>query len=184
MRKRNIIIVGILALIVIAWMAFRNKKQDILMPAPVPAKTIVSGDYTSATYEIEGMDITLKKGYSQVEDPETQTAIETKYFGNHVEGDFNGDGFADAVMLLTQNPGGSGTFYYAALALGRSDGNYSGANAIYLGDRIAPQTTEYKNGQIIVNYAERKLDDAMTAEPSVAVSRYFKVSGGKLVEIK
>ncbi len=183
MRKRNIIIIVILALIVVAWMAFRDKKTDVVTPATVHPNTVPTSDYTNATYEIEGMHITLKKGYSQMEDPETQTAVETKYFGNHVEGDFNGDGFADVVILLTQNPGGSGTFYYAALALGRADGSYSGANAVYLGDRIAPQTTEYRNGQIIVNYAERKQDDAMTAEPSVAVSRYFKVVNGKLAEI-
>ena len=51
-----------------------------------------------------------------------------------------------------------------------------------MGDRIAPQTTEFRNGEIIVNYADRKSSDPMSASPSVGVTRYFKVSGAELLE--
>jgi hypothetical protein len=93
--------------------------------------------------------------------------------------DFNGDGKQDTVFILTQNNGGSGTFYYVVVALSGPDG-YSGTNGVLLGDRVAPQTTEIKNGQIIVNYADRKAGEAMTVAPSVGVSKYLNLNGNKL----
>jgi hypothetical protein len=59
---------------------------------------------------------------------------------------------------------------------------YLGTNAVFLGDRIAPQTTEIRDEEIIVNYAERKLDEPMTTPPSIGVSKYFKIVEGRLVE--
>ena len=106
----------------------------------------------------------------------------TEYFGNEVMADFNGDGLKDTAFILTQNSGGSGTFYYAVVALS-SKGGCKGTNAILLGDRIAPQTTEFSNGKIIVNYADRKPTEPMSATPSVGVSKHLEVKGGSLVEV-
>jgi hypothetical protein len=74
---------------------------------------------------------------------------------------------------------GTGTFYYVVASLQTPSG-YTGTNAIFLGDRIAPQTTEIKNGEIIVNYADRKPTDPMSAQPTVGVSKYFKIQNGIL----
>lgn len=139
-------------------------------------------DPKNATYNIDGNNITLVNGVAQQEAaPGSASKIVTQYFGNEVTGDFNGDGIDDAAFILTENNGGSGTFYYIALALGSKNGT-QGENAILLGDRIAPQSTVFQDGEIIANYADRKPDDPMTAVPSVGVSRYFKVSNGELVE--
>lgn len=138
----------------------------------------------NAVYIIEGKEVTLVNGGSEMEIvPGSASKTITQYFGNNAEGDFNGDNIIDIAFLLTQDSGGSGTFFYVAAALGTEDG-YDGTNAIFLGDRIAPQTTEFRNGEIIVNYADRKSGEPMTASPSVGVSKYFKISGGKLVEVQ
>jgi hypothetical protein len=100
----------------------------------------------------------------------------TRYFGNRIDVDLNGDGQKDAAFIVTQTGAGSGTFYYLAHTLG--------GEAVFLGDRIAPQTTEWRNGQVVVNYADRRLDEPMTAKPSVGVTRYFKAEGNTLVEVK
>ncbi len=107
----------------------------------------------------------------------------TTNFGNNATGDLNGDGLPDIAMITTENPGGSGTFFYVVVELKTSTSTIK-TNSIFLGDRIAPQTTEIKNGVLIVNYADRKPSDPMTTQPSVGVSRYFKVVGGELVEVK
>jgi hypothetical protein len=133
-------------------------------------------DIKNATYQVEGVPVTLIDGDSKT--------AETRYFGNEVKGDFDGNGTTDAVFLLTQNPGGSGTFYYAALALGTAPGSYVGSNALFLGDRIAPQSSEYHDGMIVINYAERSASEPMTAIPSVGVTRTFKVVDRTLTEIK
>lgn len=139
-------------------------------------------DYKNISYMIEGKEITLVNGYSEIEiAPGSASKIITKYFGNEAEGDVNGDGVSDISFLVTQESGGSGTFYYLVSAI-KTDSGYKGTNAILLGDRISPQTTNYNNGEVVVNYADRKPGEPMTADPSVGVSRYFKVQGDFLVE--
>jgi len=140
-------------------------------------------DARNAAYVIEGEETALINGRAETQAVEDSASkVITQYFGNDVKADFNGDRINDMAFLLTQNSGGSGTFYYVAAIISQ-DNNYRGVNTILLGDRIAPQTTEFQNGEIIVNYADRKPGEPMTAIPSVGVSRYFKIDSGNLVEI-
>ena len=134
-----------------------------------------------ATYIVEGKSVTLSNGVSEVEAaPGSASKVTTRYFGNDATGDLNGDGQADTGFVLTQSSGGSGTFFYAAAALKTKDG-YTGTNAVLLGDRIAPQSTQISGGQLIVNYADRKPGEPFSTPPSVGVTKTFKVVDGKLV---
>ena len=139
-------------------------------------------DYKNATYTIDGNQVSLVNGVSEVPAaPDSAAMLTVKYFGNNAAGDLNGDGTDDLAFLITQNGGGSGTFYYVVAALQNANGGYTGTNAVLLGDRIAPQTTEIKDGTITVNYTDRRPGQPMTAQPSVGVSKYFKMQGGQLV---
>ena len=139
-------------------------------------------DYKNISYVIDGKSVDLKNGISEVEAVSgSASKIVTKYFGNVAAGDLNGDGINDTAFLLTQDGGGSGTFYYVVVALKTSDG-YIGTNAILLGDRIAPQTTEIRNGYLIVNYADRAENEPMTTRPSMGKSKYLVVENNSLVE--
>ena len=122
----------------------------------------------NATYKIDGQDVTLKDGVSVVEAaPGSASKITTTYFGNEVVKDLNGDGRPDVAFLITQNSGGSGTFFYVVAALNTPTG-YVGSDAYLLGDRISPQTTESGTGNIVVvNYMDRAPSDPMTTQPSV-----------------
>lgn len=139
-----------------------------------------ASSYKDATYIIEGQTVTLKNGYSESEAaPGSASKIVTRYFGNEVSKDLNGDGREDVVFLLTQETGGSGTFYYVVAALNTPDG-YVGSRGMYLGDRIAPQTTEISRNPnhvnvIVVNYADRASGEPMTARPSVGKSVWIKL---------
>jgi hypothetical protein len=129
---------------------------------------------------IEGQRITLADGLSETEtSPGSASRIVTRYFGNELTTDLNNDGREDVVFLLTQQRGGSGTFFYAIAAL-NTEAGYRGSDGYLLGDRIAPQTTvvsrnpRHKN-VIVVNYADRRPDEPMTAQPSVGKSVYLKL---------
>lgn len=149
-----------------------------------PAVYAPTADFKDATYEIEGQKTKLKNGFAQTEvSPDSISKITTEYFGNEAMGDLNADGISDIAFLITQDGGGSGTFFYAVVALGSKKG-YTGTNAVFIGDRIAPQTTEIRDGQIIVNYAERGVDEPMSVRPSFGVSKYLKVINTKLIEVK
>jgi len=123
-------------------------------------------DYKNAEYIIAGERVRLENGVA--ENKETKTT--TRYFGDEIEKDLNGDERKDVVFLVTQEADGSGTFYYVVAAINTEDG-YVGSEGVLLGDRIAPQTTESGNGKIvIVNYADRALGEPFTTQPSVGKS--------------
>lgn len=135
------------------------------------------------TFELDGETITLLDGMSEVEAaPGSASKVITRYFGNAAVGDVNGDGLDDVSFLITQDGGGSGTFFYVVAALQTEEG-LQGTNAVFLGDRIAPQTSAIENGAIIVNYANRKPDENFTVQPSVGVSKVLQVTDGSLVEV-
>jgi hypothetical protein len=123
-------------------------------------------DYRNAEYLIEGEKVKLgEEG--------------TQYFGNELRVDLNGDGHEDRVFLITEQRGGSGTFYYAVAALS-TRGGYIGSDGYLLGDRIAPQTTEISQNPrhqrvVVVNYADRAPGEPMTASPSHGKSIYLKL---------
>lgn len=125
---------------------------------------------------IQGEIFELKNG---VVEKETVLGSATKnivrVFGEPVLGDLDSDGDSDVAILLENNPGGSGTFYYAVLAINNGTDGYEATNTMYLGDRIAPQTVEVHDGRAVFNYAERKTGEPMTAQPSVGKSVWINL---------
>jgi hypothetical protein len=144
-------------------------------------RTAVPGtEYRNAEYVIEDQRIKLADGLAEAEaSPGSASRIVTRYFGNELRTDLNDDGREDVVFLLTQQRGGSGTFFYAVAAL-NTEAGYLGSDGYLLGDRIAPQTTvvsrspRHKN-VIVVNYDGRRPDEPMTAQPSVGKTVYLKL---------
>lgn len=128
-------------------------------------------DYKDAEYIIEGERVRLTDGMAETEAaPGSASKVVTQYFGNEVVTDLDDDGREDVVFLLTQETGGSGTFYYVVAALNTARG-YVGSEALLVGDRINPQTTEKGNGKIIiVTYADRAPEEPFSAVPSVGKS--------------
>jgi hypothetical protein len=96
-------------------------------------------------------------------------------------GDVNGDGLEDVVVPLIVDPGGSGTFTYLALVLNEK-GSARPLPAVLLGDRILLKSLAVQEGNIVVTLLTRKPDEPMSNEPTVEVTRKFKLQGGKLVE--
>lgn len=146
--------------------------------------TAFTFDPKNTTYTIEGQSVTLINGVSEVESaPGSASKTVTRYFGNEAYGDVDGDDDNDLVFLITQSSGGTGTFYYAAVAYRTSSG-YKLTNTFFVGDRIAPQSTEIKEDaqEIHINFAERKKGEPMTAEPSVGAVLLLKVTPEGVLE--
>lgn len=175
-------VVIVLVLIVGAFAFTRNTAHAPTSSQAVSSQTAFDGKNT--TFIIDGTPVTLVNGVSEAPAaPGSATKITTRYFGNEATGDLNGDGSLDTAFLITQDTGGSGTFYYAVVALKTSNG-YKTTNAFLVGDRIAPQSTFIPGNsqEIQVNYAERKPGEPMTAQPSVGATLLLKVTSDGVLE--
>jgi len=140
------------------------------------SRTPAAVEPQKATYRIEGRQVTLGDT-SSVGSADSPTGT-TQYFGNEKRMDLNADGREDAVFLITDAPGGSGTFYYVVAAL-RTDAGYVGSKAFFVGDRIAPQniTVDFANGEGIsigVNYADRTSGESFVVRPSVGKTLWLR----------
>lgn len=131
----------------------------------------------STTYVIGGSPVPLVDGIAEVD------GAVIRIFGEPVWGDLDADGDQDAALILTRDPGGSGTFFYAVAAV-REGERFIGTDAMLLGDRIAPQTTEIHDGVAIFNYATRAPGDSFATPPSVAVSRRLAVNPSSMTLIE
>ena len=169
-RSRKVIV----AVVLLAGGCSSNTGNQPQGPPAVPRT-----DYRNTEYMIEGQRITLADGVAADVPPGSASRTVTRYFGNELKTDLNDDGREDIVFLLTQQRGGSGTFFYAVAALDTEAG-YRGSDGYLLGDRIAPQTTavsrnpRHKN-VVVVNYRDRRPGEPMTAQPSVEKSVYLKL---------
>lgn len=166
MKKTIIWIVAVIAVLIVGFYIFNtyiyNEKQG---------DQTMAASHKDAAYVIDGQVVQLKDGVAETEAaPGSASKIVTKYFGNEAKADFDQDGREDVVFLLTQEMGGSGTFYYIVAALNKETG-YEGSQGLLLGDRIAPQTTEIGDSRlVVVNYADRKPGEDFSVKPSVGKS--------------
>ena len=119
------------------------------------------------TVTIDQQTFNLRDGVAEVDAAPGSAAKNTlRIVGEPVAGDINGDGKPDSALLLRNEPGGSGTFYYAVLAV-NGGGGYRASNALALGDRVVPKTIEFTDGRFVYRFLERKPGEPIAAEPTV-----------------
>lgn len=182
MQNKKIYLLILVALVTIGIVYVIYPINNFTPPSDTPSEIKKSEALSpkDATYNIGGQSVTLINGVSTISAaPGSASVITTQYFGNEVIHDFDGDGRADTAFILTQNTGGSGTFYYAVVALNTTRG-YVGSTGFLLGDRIAPQTTEMSQNSatpdvLVVNYADRKSGESFATAPSIGKSVWLKL---------
>jgi hypothetical protein len=119
------------------------------------------------TITLDGQTFPMKDGVASTESAPGSAARNTlRIIGDPAVGDATGEGEQDAALLVANDPGGSGTFYYAVLAVNRG-GSYQATNAVALGDRIVPKGIDYVDGHFVYNFLDRKSGSSMDAEPDV-----------------
>jgi len=164
-----IAVTGYLAVSVLSQTETTGEKQQPVMVS-----------YKDASYLIDGKSVQLTDGYNESEIlPGSAAKVITRYFGNELVTDLDGDGDDDVAFILTQESGGSGTFYYAVAARTTENG-YVGSDGYLLGDRIAPQSTNVSQNPrhknvVVFNFAERAQGEPMSTQPSVGKSVYLKL---------
>jgi hypothetical protein len=160
-------------------LSYAETKYSPLVPEALPADTP-----ENAAYLIENNWIQLENGLAESQAaPDSASKIKVALFETITYSDLNYDQDEDAVIILTYQGGGSGTFYYLAAAF-HKDGKYHGTNGIWLGDRISQPSIKIQNGLITIEYLDRGINEPMTTAASVLHSRYFMLKDLRLNEIK
>lgn len=87
-----------------------------LAPAPSPTSPAWSlaqlKNYTYTLADLAPVTLVDGKFTQEVKDPRVFSVVRAALAEPFATGDLNGDGLTDAVVILTVNTGGSGTFHY------------------------------------------------------------------------
>jgi hypothetical protein len=132
-------------------------------------------------YLIENEAVTLRDGSSRKIIEGSAANIITEVAKEPLYIDLNDDGIKDAVLILMQQTGGSGTFYYLAVALGSSSTGAPVIESYFLGDRIKVETVSFADNLIVVNYLDRAKGQPMAVKPEVRMNKQFKLAGDRLI---
>lgn len=167
MKKTLILIFLVVAACLLWYMLTVTKEVSV----------VAGSDPRSISYILNNQGYTLLNGVAEKEIAAGDSVKDVlRVFGEPVYGDLDGDGDEDAAVLLQNQPGGSGTFYYAVLAI-NFNGTFASTNALLLGDRIAPQTVEIHDGRAVYNYADRGEGEPLSTRPSIGQSLWVQYDG-------
>jgi hypothetical protein len=101
----------------------------------------------------------------------------------HAIGDLDGDGQADAVVVLVESSGGSGSFYYMFALMNRDGKPAQLGEPEWLGDRtVIERLTIDRRGVISVRYVTHGDNDPACC-PTMKIDDRYRVEKGKLVGI-
>ena len=127
----------------------------------------LKSDPLNTTYTIGNRPVSLIDGRNEEPAaPNSSSKIITQVRNTPLFADINKDGTDDAVLILTQSTGGSGTFYYVAAAIA-TPGGYQGTTALVLGDRIEPQRIEIIDTKARISFLTRGSEESFADDPTV-----------------
>ena len=96
-------------------------------------------------------------------------------------GDLNGDGVADAVMILATSGGGTGVFMTLEAVL-NDNGTPKHVATVDLGDRTKVKSVIIESGEILVDLVTHGPHDPMF-RPTQHVTREYRLREGGLIQI-
>jgi heat shock protein HslJ len=167
MKKILVVIVAVVVIGVALFVGFGEFKSTVTDEGGSDSPDPSVPDIMNLTCSVDGVTFVLEDGRAEIESaPGSAIRNSLAVFGEPAYGDLDNDGDTDAAICLVNDPGGSGTFYYAVLAINDRSA-YRATDAMLLGDRIAPQSVEIIDGRPVYNFSVRKADEPMSAPATV-----------------
>lgn len=162
---------------VTGWVAGRYLKEGVCSESSRHDVKAQGVDPYNHSYSVEKEKVTLRNGHSRVRIPGTTAVIITEVIHKPVYADLDGDNGREAVSILMQHTGGTGSFYYLAAA--GEDRNT--VESYFLGDRVQIVSLKIVENLIEVEYFDRALDQSMASKPTLKISKKFKLDGKNIV---
>jgi heat shock protein HslJ len=168
-----------------------QSRSEALQPAaaatPTPPAAPTLSELRNATYagfeDLEG-PVTLADGVweGQPYAPGSASRPSVRFGGAfRVLGDLDGDGAAEAVVVLGQSSGGSGTLSYLAVVRRGAQG-LENVTTTALGDRVAIRSARIESGALHVKVVRAAQNDPMCCPGELAELAWTLV-GGELVRV-
>lgn len=166
----------ILAIVLVTYLSEKDKVSDFFDNTKAEAQPF---DPKNVTYNLDGKVIKLKDGLFVSNDDVTLAWKETvKYIDVTALGDIDNDGVPDVTFVLLRETSAGEKFNYIATLLNKNGGSIS-LSPLMVGDRIVLQKLYYENGNIILNYLERKPGQGFEVEPTIADTIILKYDHGE-----
>lgn len=152
-------------------------------PAPADLSLDVLKNLSYTGISADGSAMALRAGRWEGEPPEPgSAAVPTLDFAGELvaRGDLDGDGLAEAVVVLDSWAGGSGVFSYIAVVSGRTGKALNTATQL-LGDRVQLRELRIDDGRVVVDLRGPGPDDPSCC-PSMSIRQVWTLRDGKLQE--
>ncbi len=146
-------------------------------PPASPPLTIES--LKNASYEVDGELVTLQNGLRKFGVSPSQEGYIIVQLVDWAFGDLDGDGNADAVVVLAFDWGGSGTFMYLVPVLNKSGNPQTYNPAVEIGDRGTFRSVIIKEKVVAAQVLLHGKDDALCC-PTVLTTLNFRLHGQEL----
>jgi hypothetical protein len=157
-----------------------SAKSESSMAETSDEGTVVSqnpADPSNAGYYIDGIVYTLSNGIldQQIEDSTTFNKFKLLEF--KASGDINQDSVDDSAVILINDAGGSGTFYY--LGILTSGPTPIIENTSFLGDRIEVKEINFVDGNFEVVYLDRDVETSFDQPPTIEITGIAELDENK-----
>ena len=155
-----------------------------VVPTPLPILPGISPEKVrNSEYQLGFSDqarrVSLTDGQYQEGTPGGADYISVSVMDFIVRGDLNGDGEDEAVAMVTENYGGTGTFVFAAVYQYLNDEAVF-LTSVFLDDRPLINHLEVESGEIFIDAVIHNRDDPMCC-PTLATTRRYLLNGINLI---
>ena len=155
-------------------------EKTLELPAVLTEAALLNAEYRSEWPE-DGV-ARLVDGAFQERYPDSVLALRIGSVPNMIAfGDLNGDGVADAVVILATHGGGTGVFMTLE-AVVNDNGTPKHVATADLGDRTRVESVVIESGEIAVDVVTHGPDDPMF-RPTLQVTKKYRLLEGELVQI-
>jgi hypothetical protein len=124
-------------------------------------------DPANAGYYIDGILYTLVNGELEQPIEESSAVNKFKLLDFKASGDINKDGTDDVAVVLTNDSGGTGTFYYLSIF---TSGTPIVENTYNIGDRIEVKDLKFADNKFQVTYLDRSPEEDMASDPTIEIT--------------
>ncbi len=147
-------------------------------PTPTAEAALSEAQLKNATYQLDpsGQPVRLQDG--KYEGGSGAAYLSVSLLPQMAFGDLNGDGLADAAVLLGVNTGGTGVFVNLVTLLNQ-DGQPVQAGTAFVDDRPQVNGLEIRAGQVVLHAIVHHGGNSMV-QPTLAVTQTYQLAGSFL----